>query len=50
MGVFSRGNVHMDVIVDRRAYAPGSKILLKADTVLCDDPVKTITETSVNHL
>lgn len=36
----------MDVIVDRRAYAPGTKIpskgdhLLKADTVSCDDPVK----------
>lgn len=25
MGFFSKGNVHMDVIVDRQAYAPGSK-------------------------
>lgn len=38
----------MDVIVDRRGYAPGSKIhskgdhLLKADTVLCDEPVKIL--------
>lgn len=30
MGFFSKGNVHMDAIVDRRAFAPGSKIPLQA--------------------
>ncbi|XP_044052621.1 arrestin domain-containing protein 3-like [Siniperca chuatsi] len=30
MGFFSKGNVHMDVIVDRRAYAPGETMAIVA--------------------
>ncbi|XP_068594761.1 arrestin domain-containing protein 3-like [Brachionichthys hirsutus] len=30
MGFFSKGNVHMDVIVDRRAYAPGDVVAIVA--------------------
>nr|XP_046242992.1 arrestin domain-containing protein 3-like isoform X2 [Scatophagus argus]XP_046242994.1 arrestin domain-containing protein 3-like isoform X3 [Scatophagus argus] len=30
MGVFSKGNAHMNVIVDRRAYAPGDSVVIDA--------------------
>ncbi|XP_070760827.1 arrestin domain-containing protein 3-like [Enoplosus armatus] len=30
MGIFSKGNVHMDAIIDRKAYAPGETIAVVA--------------------